>query len=114
MQVLKVDVGKLPDYDNIENTYEDIRSYVGGYIEAIRIRDDIVMWINEEGKILKLPINFALGYKGKIYDFICGNAIFTGVDETGETIGLTQEMVEFILHSFKITEDERLVLENNR
>ena len=114
MHVMKVDVGELPAYDKMEYTYESIRDYVGGYIEAIRIRDDIVMWINEEGKILELPFNFALGYKGRIYDYVVGNAIFTGVDETGETIELSQEMARFILHSFKVTEDERLVLEINR
>lgn len=102
---------KLPYRDIVENSGDMLREYVGGYIEAIRIRNDIVMWINEEGKLIDLPYNFALGHNGKIYDYIAGNAIFTGLDEEGDTVPLTQEMAHYILTKFKITEDERIVLE---
>ena len=111
IDVMKMEPKNIPYRDVVENTVDMIRNYVGGYIEAIRIRDDIVMWINEEGKIEDLPYNFALGHNGKIYDYIVGNAIFTGLDEEGNTVTLTNEMARYILSIFKVTEDERLVLE---
>lgn len=36
---------------------EELQKFVGGYIEAVYLRDGRVMWLNEEGKLDGLPYN---------------------------------------------------------
>lgn len=74
-------------------SYEVLRDAVGGYIECVSLANDLEMWVNEEGKLLGLPLN-VIGthcwetYYGKT-DWIAGDVIFTGgCDEDGETLGL--------------------------
>lgn len=86
-----------------------INRIVGGYFESIVLRTehgDIDMWLNEEGKILGLPIN---GYATELFhmffsnrDVIVGDVLLTGgVDRDGNTIGLTQEQVNAFLPNTK-------------
>lgn len=83
----------------IGNSYELIKNAVQGYIECVSIKHGD-LWLNEEGKLLGLPINkFATDYFRSSYagtdDFIVGDVIFTGgVDEEGETLGLSEEALE--------------------
>ena len=37
--------------------YEELRNYVGGYIEIVRLNDKQILVVNEEGKCLNLPYN---------------------------------------------------------
>lgn len=37
----------------------ELQFMVGGYIEALRLSDDLIMWVNEEGKLQGLPLNTA-------------------------------------------------------
>ena len=43
-------------------TLEQMQKAVGGYIEMIRISPDTMMWVNEEGRLLKLKINQAASF----------------------------------------------------
>ena len=54
--------------------YEELKEFVGGYIEIVPINDHEIMVVNEEGKLNNLPVNYiaALLYK---YDTICGNVL---------------------------------------
>jgi hypothetical protein len=62
----------------------------GGWLEAIRIPDETFdIWMDEEGKLKGLPINFGLPWD----DVIVGPAFFAMIDEEGETIGLTPENI---------------------
>lgn len=60
-------------------TLEELKSIVGGYIEIIPLDDFYSMVVNEEGKLLNLPINEgATRYYRKSRntdDFIVGNAL---------------------------------------
>lgn len=58
----------------IPNTLSEFQKAVGGYIEAVPIRPDLIMIINEEGKLRNLPHNFNLFG----YDEIVGTALFVG------------------------------------
>lgn len=40
-----------------ENTLEAFQKEVGGYIEAVTIAEDLVLIVNEEGRLLGLPEN---------------------------------------------------------
>ena len=67
---------KLPFQDalvfsEIDNELESFQNIVGGYIETLPVDDEIMMIVNEEGKLLSLLPNFA--WRG---DFIVGPAIF--------------------------------------
>lgn len=58
------------------DTLEYLQGYVGGYIDVVRLNDEIDLVINDEGKIHDLPINRAcVGDGGTITDFICGNIL---------------------------------------
>lgn len=54
--------------------YEELKEFVGGYIEIVPINDHEIMVVNEEGKLNNLPVNHiaSLLYK---YDIICGNVL---------------------------------------
>ena len=68
--------GETIKYGVIPNTLEAFQEAVEGYIECVTIRPDLVMIVNEEGKLRGLPYNFTLFG----YDEIVGTALFVGVD----------------------------------
>ena len=37
--------------------YEELKEFVGGYIEIVKINDHKIMVCNEEGKLNNLPVN---------------------------------------------------------
>ena len=86
-----------------------INRIVGGYFESIVQRTehgDIDMWVNEEGKMLGLPINTQATELFHKYfsnaDVIVGDVLLTGgVDRDGNTLGLTQEQVNLFLPNNK-------------
>ena len=57
--VIKTDGTKdaLQPKNNKVFTLEELKSVVGGYIEIVQLTKDYLMVINEEGKLLDLPIN---------------------------------------------------------
>lgn len=89
------------DFDK-GNSYELLRSAVDGWIECVSLSPTADMWINEEGKINRLPQNpTATGLWVDLYgytDVIMGNVVITGgADEEGETLGLTDEQVDYYM-----------------
>lgn len=89
---------EVVDLDSPEGSLEVLQNAVDGWVQAVDINERLTMWMNEEGKLDGLPFNgIATGLFqarfGKI-DIIMGNAVLTGgVDDEGETIGLTEEQV---------------------
>ena len=83
--------------------YKTISGAVQGYVERVHF-NDYVMWVNEEGKLKGLDFNvFADDLFSQQYvstgDWIVGDVVFTGLDdEEGNTIGLTDEQVEFFIN----------------
>lgn len=65
---------------------EELQAIVGGYIEVINLRDDKVMIINEEGKLMHLPYNHQatiLAHSNRAIfpdDVIVGNALVCEAD----------------------------------
>lgn len=86
------------DLDSKEGSLKTLQTAVDGLIQAIDINQNLTMWLNEEGKILGLPIN-SLGtamYRRatEVKDIIVGNIVLTGgVDDEGDTLGLTDEQI---------------------
>ena len=71
-------------------TLEEMQTFVGGDIEALRLSDGRVMWLNEEGKIIGLPYNavadlMAHSLSGiAMWDDIRGNVLVATPEETGD------------------------------
>lgn len=92
----------------VGNSYEMIRQGVGGYIECVALNNGIDMWVNEEGKLDGLPLNLTAtvifgGNFGLGRDIIMGDVVFTGgVDEEGETLGLTSAHLDYLRNYFDI------------
>ena len=78
-----------------ETSLKTLQTAVDGYIEAVNLDDEFVMWVNEEGLIrndLKSNWLGAILYNEifKIPNPIMGTVVFTGgVDAEGYTKGLT-------------------------
>ena len=66
----------------------ELQGLVGGYVERVPFPDGEHLWLNEDGKLLRLPINdratAAAHEAGAIShdDFIVGNALLTTKKET--------------------------------
>jgi hypothetical protein len=87
------------DLDAPEGSLKVLQGAVGGWIEAVDISETLTLWCNEEGKLLGMPANpFATKLSSEAIqtsDWIAGNAVLTGgVDDEGDTLGLTEEQVE--------------------
>ncbi len=79
-----------------ESQLEKLQEAVGGLVQAVDFTPNLTIWVNEEGKIIGLPINPMATFLWEKYfgltDFICGNVIFTGgTGDEGETLGLNEE-----------------------
>lgn len=90
IRVLVKEPGKLSEVREIENTLEAFQTIVGGHIEALRIRDDLCCYVNEDGKLLNMRPNFVIGrqYVSKV-DIIVGPAVFFRSDDEGNEVNLT-------------------------
>lgn len=67
--------GKDPQRVEIENELGVLQQIVGGYIETVRISDNGILVMNEEGKLRGLEPNF---YLGAIGDTIVGPVLIVG------------------------------------
>lgn len=59
---------------------EELQEFVGGHIEIVSLADDLIMVVNEEGKLLNLPFNKAATeisriFTGNAFDYVVGNAL---------------------------------------
>lgn len=83
------------------NSLKDLQSHVGGYIESLPIRDKAhSLYVNEEGKLRRLPINKrALEIAKKQFgvnlapeDFVVGNMIIVGLNDKGEDVDISESV----------------------
>lgn len=100
IKVIKVEPHKAPYVDEIEDYYETFSKYVGGYIEYVRIDDEIAIICNEEGKLLNLEPN---RYIKDGEDVVCGNFIIVALSPHGEERSLTDFEINKYIYEFKET-----------
>ena len=79
-----------------------LQGAVGGYVEAVTLKDDLTMWVNEEGKLQGLPVNesatviFAAAFH--VIDTIRGDVVLTGgTDEFGDIVALKDKQATEIV-----------------
>ena len=87
--------------ETIDRGCEALQQRVGGWIEAVSSDDgQVTLWINEEGKLIGLPINelgtelwYLLNPAAAGYDVLCGPVVVSGgCDEEGETLSIPAEL----------------------
>ena len=102
MKVLVLSNGKFIKKD-IETGLDALQKEVEGYIEIPFISEKlhnkkIDMIINEEGKLIDgMKIEIIVVYKEKVVDVVYGNVVFASTDEEGNTIGLTDDQMDFVM-----------------
>lgn len=81
---------------------DEIHSRVGGYFECIQLATGVYIWLNEDGKGMRLPLNpnaqmlWDAAY-GVGSDFIVGDAVLTGpADRNGDTLGLSDAALHLL------------------
>lgn len=84
-------VGQTVELVDLPNKYDTLKDAVGGYIECVRLEKGVILWCNEEGKLLDLPHNFTVGNIR-----IEGDVIFTGDDYKGGNVSLKQKQIDYI------------------
>ena len=94
----------------VGGSYDLLQQKVGGWFQVVALEQrEADLWLNEEGKLNNLPRNpiatslFRSEYGD--YDFIVGDVVITGgVDDNGDTLGLTDEQVqEFLAYQPRFT-----------
>ena len=79
MKILFVEPGKEAQPAEIHGDLKEMQAIVGGQIRRFYPWEDPVALIcNDEGKLLRLPLNRAL----EDYDMIAGNFLSAGLRET--------------------------------
>lgn len=100
IQVIQIKAGSasVKVVKNFNHTTENMQKAVGGWLEALPFgtSNNIVIWLNEEGKLANLePTIAVLSKTGEVRDVIVGDIIITGA-RMHDTVGLTDAQVKFI------------------
>jgi hypothetical protein len=98
----EAEVAYVEEMDRI--TYKFLTEKVGGMVEHVGFRDDQAgMYLNEEGKIMRLAPNPRATSLAKrhgaisLMDFIAGDAVVVGpATGDGEDTGLEQEQIDMV------------------
>lgn len=90
---------EVREFDKLE--LADMQNMVGGLIECFHVGNGVDMWLNDEGKLLPLPINLAIGSQDKeILDTIHGDVFFASGNGEGDTVGLSEEQINWVNKQF--------------
>jgi len=99
IKALLIEPMKEPRVIEIEQKLESYQEQVGGYIEALTISDDVVILVNEEGKLRGMTPNRR--FNG---DVLVGNILIVG--RKGEDFyGLSDKNIQLYTEQFKEPED---------
>lgn len=96
IKVLVCRPNEAPQVEEHADTLETWQELVGGYIEEIYPHDDdTCIILNEEGKIIGLPLNRPLKAEtGRTYDVMCGTIVIARAPQDSDTFAsLTDEQV---------------------
>ena len=102
--IIYKEVGKDPVVMEIDDTLEAKQKLVGGLIEVVPYKDNLLLICNEEGKISNLKPNLQFDY-----DYIAGNCFIVGDDY--ENAGFKSVEENQINDIKKDLEDRTIILE---
>lgn len=101
---------KLEPMPSDDDSLKFLQGKVGGWVQAIDLRntfEGFSVWLNEESKIIGLPVNILATVMweesyGRGTDIIQGDVVVLGdTDEEGRTRGLSQTEAEGLLETIK-------------
>lgn len=98
--VVSVKVGEKPNVVTVDADLESYHKLVGGWIETVRVAEDILMIVNEEGMITDLPINFVTFAGLEPVHQIHGNVFFVGVAGS-DFVSLDKEQINRVREMFR-------------
>lgn len=94
--VLIVNPLEEPFYTVIPSELRELQDIVGGRIEYTYIPDlpgvDLICF--EEGKLQKCPLNRGLYANNVLFDIVAGSIIIAASDSEGNTVGLSEDMIQ--------------------
>ena len=97
IDVVTIGVDGTLTTETIDRGCAALQERVGGYIEAVTSDDgQITLWINEEGKLINLPVNelgtalwHLVSPRMNGVDVLCGAVVVTGgCDDNGDTLSI--------------------------
>lgn len=86
--------------EEIENDLKAYQKYVGGTIQYVPLTDEIDIICNDEGKLLRLPLNRAWYYDGEVVDIFAGN-IFACRHDEGNFTDIKDEDIPVITKALR-------------
>ena len=92
---------------NIDDTLASMQQIVGGSIQAIYpFEEPVALICNDEGKLLRLPLNRALrDSNGAIYDIVAGTFFLCAAPAGSDRFeGLSDEQAQAYLEHFAVPE----------
>lgn len=96
--------GEVTTLDLSTEPLATLQAGVGGLVQAVDLSQRLTLWLNEEGKVLGQEHNpYGQFFWDKLFgahtDYIVGDIVITGgTDEDGDTLGLTDEQVEWVTY----------------
>lgn len=106
LTVLIVEPDKEPYQKIIKDDLKELQEIVGGPIEAVELSDSACIFCNENGNIIKLPLNRCVGN-----DIIAGTFLIVGQRAGCEEISsLSKEDIELYSGKFKKVESFSQIL----
>lgn len=88
-------VGESPVISTIRNELSAFQEVVNGYIETFLLTEDILLVLNEEGKLQNLGLNFEIPLINGYKEQIVGNTIITSYKDD-EFTSLNDTQIEFL------------------
>lgn len=101
LKALLLKVDGTVEYTEIRKGLAALRKAVAGDIESITLADTMTMFVNEAGKIKRLPLNKLATEIYHTYlptnDYVAGDAIILGLDKEGSSCSLTEQQKKEVL-----------------
>lgn len=97
IRIIKKAVGEKPLVMEIANELGAYNQIVGGYIECVYLQNNIILVVNEEGKLEGLEDNF---YMTSLHDMIVGDVFFVSLKD-GDFANLNKNQINIILKWFE-------------
>ena len=107
MKAIVIKPGRYACIKDLDLSYHNLRTLVGGYIEMTYPFPDeeIAVISNEEAKLLDLAPNRGIrSSKGEVIDIYCGTMVVVALAPEGEYRSLTDEEVNLVLQTWECPE----------